>query len=80
MDYIILFKYGVELYFILVGIILYLIFTKKHDYINLYCLKSKRRVYLIIAEKKLEKTGKSVLTPETRKKDLNLELEPEPEP
>lgn len=34
MDYIILFKYGVELYFILVGIILYLIFTKKHDEIR----------------------------------------------
>ena len=62
------------------GALLVVIQKSKCKDINCCCIKCKRRVDLVIAEERLEKTGKSGLTPETRKKDLNLELEPEPEP
>lgn len=39
----------------------------------------KRRVDLVIAEERLEMTGKTGLSPKTESKDLKLELEPEVE-
>ncbi len=61
------------------GALLIVIQKSKCEDINCCCLKCKRRVDLIIAEERLEKTGKSGLTPESRKKEIKLELEPETE-
>lgn len=70
------------------GALLVVIQKSKCEQVNCCCIKCKRRVDLVIAEERLEKTGKSGLTPEPRRSarlqekeiKLNLEHEPESEP
>ena len=57
------------------GALLVVIQKSKCEDINCCCIKCKRRVDLVIAEEKLEKTGSTGLTPR-----LSIDKEPEPEP
>lgn len=58
------------------GVLLKILFTSKCEECNLGCCKIRRRVDLVIAEEKLEKTGHSGETPRLK---VPKNLEPEPE-
>tara|TARA_R100001086_G_scaffold221435_2_gene138647 strand:- start:3388 stop:3702 length:315 start_codon:yes stop_codon:yes gene_type:complete len=68
-----------------IGALLLVVQKSKCEEVNCCCLKCKRRVDLVIADEKLQLTGKTGLTPRRserlKEKEINLEMkEPEPEP
>jgi len=70
-----------------IGALLLVVQKSKCEEVNCCCIKCKRDVKAVLAEEKLQLTGKTGLTPRTRsaerlkQKEINLEMkEPEPEP
>lgn len=68
-----------------IGALLLVVQKSKCEEVNCCCIKCKRDVKAVLAEEKLQLTGKTGLTPRRserlKEKEINLEMkEPEPEP